>query len=415
MNFYKVGIINAANVFVRFVALFLINKILAVIAGPAGYATIGQYQNFLQILNAVCTGGINTGVTKLTAEYSSDSKYTHSLWATSLRFSLVTSLFLCLVIFLFKEFIAEFIFGDKSYSSLLSFLAISLVLLSLNAVLMAILNGKSDYWSYSASGILSSILGILLVILIAKDTDVHGALFAITVFQAVGVVPTLLIVIRKKWFKLQYFFERYDRVIARSLFSYSLMAIVGAVCGPLSYILVRNHIVNMNGFVDAGYWESVTRFCTSYMTVFTSALSVYYLPRFSKVTTYFEIKKEIYGAYKNILPLVMVAVFVLAIFRSEFLVLLFTEDFLPAKDYLLLFLIGDIFKIGAWVLSYALLSKAMVKQFVALEVIFSLSFVLINFLLINLYGLYGAGFAYSINYLIYWVALGFVLKKDYAS
>ncbi|MFO5718687.1 O-antigen translocase, partial [Klebsiella pneumoniae] len=68
-----------------------LNKVLAVLVGPAGYALIGQFQNLLTVVITFATGAVNTGVTKATAEYHDDPERRRRLWRTSATTVLLAS------------------------------------------------------------------------------------------------------------------------------------------------------------------------------------------------------------------------------------------------------------------------------------------------------------------------------------
>jgi PST family polysaccharide transporter len=75
-------------------------------------------------------------------------------------------------------------------------------------------------------------------------------------------------------------------------------------------------------------------------------------------------------------------------------------------------MIGDVLKIGSWLISFLMLGKAMVKSFISLEIIFTISYIFFNYLFIELFGLKGAAIAYTINYLLYWATLIIVIKQN---
>ncbi len=67
---------------------------------------------------------------------------------------------------------------------------------------------------------------------------------------------------------------------------------------------------------------------------------------------------------------------------------------------------------ASWLLGYITLAKAMTKTFIFLEVFGSLSFVLLSIYLIDYYGLVGITYAFCINYLIYFIILIIIFRKE---
>lgn len=70
------------------------------------------------------------------------------------------------------------------------------------------------------------------------------------------------------------------------------MALVSALCVPISHVMVRKYLTNDLGQVSAGYWEAMFRFSSAYLIVLTSTLSVYLLPRLSELKSLQEIARE---------------------------------------------------------------------------------------------------------------------------
>jgi PST family polysaccharide transporter len=55
-------------------------------------------------------------------------------------------------------------------------------------------------------------------------------------------------------------------------------------------------------------------------------------------------------------------------------------------------LLGDFFKIGSWLLGYLMIAKAMAKAFIATEIIFAASYVVLSYYFMDHYGIIGATF-----------------------
>ena len=189
------------------------------------------------------------------------------------------------------------------------------------------------------------------------------------------------------------------------------MAVTSALCAPVANIIVRDSIVTNLGNYPAGYWEGMNRLSAGYLMFFTSALSVYYLPKFSALVGNDEIRQELKNGYKTVLPFVIICCYSVYMFRDFVIGLLFTQDFLPMRDLFSWFMIGDFLKIGSWILSFLMLSKAMTKTFIAMEVIFTTTYIISNLFFIKYFGLKGTSMAYALNYLFYWLTMHLIIKK----
>lgn len=105
------------------------------------------------------------------------------------------------------------------------------------------------------------------------------------------------------------------------------MALVSAICVPLSQMLIRAYLTQEFSLAYAGYWEAMIRLSTVYLLLVTTTLGVYYLPRLSELNAIHEIKKEVYLGYKFIFPLAVVGGICVFILRDWIINLLFSPSF----------------------------------------------------------------------------------------
>jgi PST family polysaccharide transporter len=407
----KVSLLNSIAVVTKMAVLFGINKVLATFVGPSGYALLGQFQNIVQIISTFGGGAINTGVTKYTAQYEGNSEHQHRLWSTALWISLVGSILTMLLLITFRVKASIWLLHDEQYSSVFIWLAIGFIFLVFNTLLLAIMNGKSDIKLYVLANITGSIISFLVTLYLVSEMRLWGALVALSIYQSVTFFSTLLILQKAVWFKLKNFLHWPEYGAAKKLFQFTLMAATTVLCAPIANIVVRDSIVSSLGKFPAGYWEGMNRLSAGYLMLFTSVLSVYYLPKFSALIKDDDIKNEIKNGYKVVLPFVVICSMTVYLLRDFIIGLLFTHDFLPMRELFAWFMIGDVLKIGSWLLSFLMLGKAMTKTFIAMELIFTATYIAFNLIFIELFGLNGTAIAYAINYLLYWLTMHIIIKK----
>jgi PST family polysaccharide transporter len=382
-----------------------INKILAVYVGPTGYAALGQFQNATQMISTAASGAVNTGVVKYTAELHADECLQIRVWKTAGTITLLSSLFASILIAMFSRDLAELFLDDEAYGTVFLWFAAALVMFVFNALLLSIINGKKEIERYVVANIAGSILALAVTLTLTFFWGLYGALVALGIYQALNFVVTIFVLKSAKWFKFSYLIGRPDFGVARKLGKYAIMALISTILFPLSQIVVRDYIVQKVGVLDAGYWEAMTRLSAAYLMLITSTLSVYYLPRLSELHLNVDIRRELYAGYRIILPLVLILCVIIYGLRDLIISLLFTQDFLPMRNLFGWQLVGDFLKIGSWLLSYLMLSKAMLKAFVITEVIFSLTFVMLSMRLVQMFGVEGVPIAYTLNYLAYWLCV----------
>jgi PST family polysaccharide transporter len=405
MSLIRTSAWNGMAVAIRMVSALVLNKILAVYVGPTGYAIIGQFQNAVTMAIAFATGAVNNGVVKLTAELDGDEAGQHSLWRTAGMIVVGTSLLSSLLIVVFRAPLTHFFLKDSASDTVFLWLALSLTLISFNALLLAILNGKKEVRRYIVSNIAGSLIGFAIVALLAWRFGLQGALVALSVNQALMFFVTLQQTVAARWFRLGYLFGRIDPAHALALGKFVLMAIATAVVGPISQVLVRNHLGITFGWEYAGYWDGSWRISALYLTLVTTTLSLYYLPRIAEINGWPEMKAEILSVYRLIVPLVIAGALAIFIGRDLLIGLLFTSNFLPMRDLLGWQLAGDVVKIASWLLAFLMVGKGLVRAFILTEIMSGLLFWLLAILFTRLYGFPGVAIAHLVNYSIYFVVV----------
>ncbi len=412
LKLLKTSLINGIAVAVKMAALLIINKILAFSIGPTDYALLGQFQNVMQLVNALASGSINSGVTKYTAEYHADEEKLKLVWKTAGMIAILSSLLVGLIVFIYKNELAVLFLNDKNLGFVFGWCAIALIFFVVNTLMLAMLNGKKEINFYVISNIIGSIFTVAAVVLMVNKWGLNGALISLAVYQSLSFFITLALCCRTKWFKVRYLYGLIDNDMALKLLKYGIMALTTAICVPVTQVVAREYIGGLLGWNFAGYWEAMTRFSSAYLMFITSTLAVYYLPRISELKLVGEIHKEVVSVYKLFLPIVLISSALIYIFRNEIIELLFSKEFLGMSDLFGWQVVGDALKICAWIISYMMLSKSMVKTYILTEIIFSFVFVLLFYVCVDKYGFVGASIAHALNYVAYLLAMYlFVYKK----
>lgn len=412
MNLLKTSVLNGVAVLIKTATMFILNKILAVYVGPSGYAAIGQFQNFIQMITTFAGSAVNTAVVKYTAEYHEDETKQKTVWKTAGSIVLLFSFIFTFLVLIFHQTLSLWIFKTEAYGSILIWFAIFLIFFNLNALLLAILNGKKEIVKLITANIAGSLFSLTITGLLAVRFGVYGALVALSIYQSLNFIVTLYLSYKSEWFEFSYIWGRIDPEILKKIMAFALMALVSAVCVPLSQMVIRSYLVHEYNATYAGYWEAMIRLSAAYLMLVTTTLSVYYLPRLSELTDIKEIKKEVYLGYKFIFPLAVIGGSIVYLLKDWIIPLLFSTDFLPMRELFLWQMIGDTLKIGGWILAYLMLGKAMTKLFITTEIIFACSSIFLTYVCTQILGFKGVSIAHLVNYGIYWIVISiFIFKR----
>ena len=414
MTLVKTSILTFIATAIKMLAGLVINKAVAVYIGPTGLALVGQFQNFSQLVMTAARGAINSGVTKYAAEYGKDDERIPILFSTASKISLAASVIVGAGIVIFSNYVSLQFLKSEEYDYIFVIFGFTIVLFVINNLLLSILNGLKEIKTWVMINIIQSLYSLVFTTLLIVFLGLDGALIALVTNQSVIFFIVIWMLRKHPVIKLENFRGAFDTPEAKKLGGFALMAITSAATVPVSHLIVRNYLSENLSWDAAGYWQAIWYISTMYLMVVTTTLSIYYLPKLSEITDKAELRNELLQGYKIIMPIVIVMSVTIFLLKDFIIWLLFTEDFAPMRELFFWQLVGDVMKLAAWLIAYLMLAKAMTKTFIATEIVFSLSFVLLSIWFVNQYGLVGMSYSFAVNYTLYFFVMISVTKSEWA-
>jgi O-antigen/teichoic acid export membrane protein len=411
MNLIKTSLLSLASTTAKMLAGLAISKALAIYVGPAGLAVVGQFQNFVQLALTIAKGGLDTGVTKYTAEYGQDQVRLSHLFATALRICIACCALVSAALVIAADPLSRYFLHSDAYAYVMRLFGVTIGLFVLNSLLLAILNGLQEIRTYIVVNIMQSVLTLALTTALIVSLGLDGALVALVTNQSLVLFVVLWRLRHHPIIRIAAFRGTFDRSEARRLSKFALMAGVSAIVSPLASILVRDHVTQTIGLTEAGYWQGIWYISSTYLTVVTTTLAIYYLPKLSATVDKRDLRAELRKGYFVIMPIVMAAALCVYLTREWVVRILFTEDFMPMVGLFRWMLIGDVVKLASWLIAYLMLAKAMTRAFIVTEVVFSASFVLFSMVLTDHFGLVGVTYAHALNYALYLFAVVVLTRR----
>lgn len=371
--------------------------------GPSGVAALGQLQSFVALINGFVSSQVSQGVTRYTAENNTDYFSAARYWRAALRLSIIAGCLIIIIGMLFSSQLSMFLFLNNDYYWII-ILALLVVPLNIcNSLVLAVLNGTSNYRKYFIANAVSIFLFLVSMLFFVLLWGKTGALISAALNNAIAGLYSILIIKNESWFKIKYWLGQLNKDAYGNMRNYFYMGIIGALTGPISLITVRNILSSYLSINDAGYWQATLRISEAYLAVLTTAMTVYYFPKTAIAKTV----KEHFSILKKGIILIVPLAFIMstAIFflKGIILSLLFTDEFKKAESLFIYQNAGDFIRISSWLFATILLAKGYFKLNAMLEITFSLLFPLLTFIFIDKYGFIAASLAYLINYSIYFL------------
>ncbi|MGY8900599.1 MAG: O-antigen translocase [Paraglaciecola sp.] len=411
MNLAKTGLLSFLATLVKMLSSLIINKIVALQIGPTGLATIGQFQNFIQISMTVGQGAINNGVVKYTAEYKNDLLKLSKLWSTSIRISLFTGLIVAVALFVKAEWFNKHIFDEQDYSIVFIWFSFTIILYVLNSLLLSILNGLKEIKTYISINIIQSLISLFVTGVAVYKFDILGALIALVTNQSIVLFVSIYFIRKHKIISIPRFYSPLDKNSLLKLSRFSMMALVSIAVVPISQIFIRSYISESSGDVAAGYWQAMTYISNMYLMLVTTSLSIYYLPRLSELKTTLDVRKELVLALKLVFPVLLISSTLIYFTKDIIIWVLFSNDFDGMSGLFFPQVVGDILKVVGWIFGMLLSAKAQTKKHIFTQIIFTALLCFLTVIFVDLYGVKGAIIGYAINYAIFLPYIYFLTRE----
>ncbi|HCC8003017.1 TPA: O-antigen translocase, partial [Escherichia coli] len=332
----------------RMLSGFIIAKVVAIYIGPSGMAMLGQLQTVITVLNGISTSPAGNGVVRYTAKYYKNG-YDDCVpwWRASIRLMLIIIGIIIPVTAISSAQLAKWLFLDSSYYWVVLLCLIALPLSAFGNFLISVINGQQQFKRYILQSFISVLITAVIMIGFIINANIKGALIAVSLQN--GLIGLMIIIgtLRQSWFKKKYLWGYVDKKYYKELFNYIFMALTSALAMPIALLVMRNLMIQKLGWEATGQWQAVWKISETYLSVLTIALSTYYLPRLSAIESRL-LKREVNSTALVFIPIAIMLAFGIFIFKDYIISILFTREFLEARDLFAIQLIGDVLKIASW-------------------------------------------------------------------
>ncbi len=395
---------------IRIASQFLSAKVLAVLVGPAGVATLGQLSNAMGITMAMATGAMTVGVTKYIAGFHNEPQKQDTIIRTASSIIGICSLVISLICLLGAPFFSTALFSKNNYAGVIRLLGATISLYAFHTLWVAILNGYNQFRKIVVINIITSVAGLLLTVGLVYFFNITGAMTAFVLGQTAICLVTWMFIRKEKWYKVRLGFT-IDKTMAKKLFAFTVMTVVATLVAPITQIIVRGMLTRHFSLNDAGIWEGMNRISANYLLLITSTISVYYLPKLAALTNPGQIRHEITTTCKIVLPVLLIMGLSMYFLRHTIIRVLFSPDFLPMGDLFAYQLTGDFLKIAAWLIGYLMWAKGYAREMIISEISFGLFVITLTYFCTGYFGFKGCAIAYCLSYALYFILVSWLMKR----
>ncbi len=409
----KIASINSFAILIRIISGFLTSKAIAIFIGPEGMALVGNLRNFLSSAQAFSTLGFSNGIVKYVSEFKNKTVELSKTVSTAFYVGIFSTLVVSIYCLLDAHRLNDLIFTAKyDYTYIIRILALALPFYALNAFLLALINGLSQFKKVLYINIFAQILGLIITLYLIWQNQLKGALIAVATVESFTIIITLVGVFNQKQIVKLINWKDLNVLTFKKLGAYSIMALFSALVLPIVTVAIRNYIIDTQSLEDAGLWEAMNRISGFYLMFISTLLTLYLLPRFAEIHTSIEFRKEVFNFYKTIMPIFGVGLIVIYFSRSFIISLVLTKEFAEVESLFFWQLLGDFIKVFSIVIAYQFLAKKMVWYYIITEALSMIVLYSASLYFIDLYGAKGATIAHFVDYLFYFILILAIFRKS---
>ena len=386
-------------------------KVLAVLLGPAGVGLMGLYQNIMGMASTLAGCGIgNSGVRQLAAsagEAETLAIVRRTLWLSNLILGLAGMT----ILWLLREPVAQWVFGDATHVSEVGWLGLGVLLSLIAGSQTALLQGLRRIGDLARISIISAFFSAIVGISLVYWQGQAGVVWFVLAAPAISALVA------------SYYAARLPRpqtardwqAISQQWQAMLKLGIPFMAAGLLTLatqLAARSIILRELGLDASGYFQAAWAISMTYIGFVLGAMATDYYPRLTEAINDHPRARKLVNEQTE-MALLLAGPALLAMITLAFWVihLLYAASFAPATDVLRWQLLGNILKVASWPMGFILLAMGRGGIFITIEFIWNATYLGAIAMGIQEWGLVIAGAGFWFAYLVYFVVLAWIAAR----
>lgn len=412
--FKATAVLGSASV-VGILAGLVSAKVSALLLGPGGLGFAGLMTSLLGLSGMLAAMGVSIGVVRVGARALAENDQRRiaavrsAAWVMSGGLGLVVAAAMILA----RTPLSRLMLGGPEHAGAVVIVAAGLLLTLSAGVQSGILNAYQRVGALARIGMLSSVIGTSLSLLVIWRWRADGIPWAVLM---TCIVP---------WVVSLYFLRRLHppsgvRPSRREIMAtvgellrfgapFTASLLVGAGVIALMPVLVL-HALDTEA---AGYYRAASAVAVSYLGLVTASMAQDYYPRVSAVSNdKDELCRLINEQHRFVLLLGGPIILGMLALVPYLVPLLYSQRFMPSVELLEWQLIGDLFRLAAWTMAFVVMVHSGGIRFFMLELGGGASLVLFSGLGMRVFGLTGLGMGFVACAIVYYSLCWILLRRS---
>jgi PST family polysaccharide transporter len=389
-------------------------KALALMLGPAGVGLVGLYTGLMHTASTLATMGLGTVGTRQIAE-AIGHEDARAL-AVARRAMLWGTVFLAfigsMIVWFLRDFLALYVLGSPDKTNIVGWLSLGVALSVAGASQGALIQGMRRIGDIAKISVYGAALNTMFGLALLWQWDAAG----LVGYVLVGPILSFLL---GHWYVSRLpKSEASNITILDMKHQWKIMILLGipfmgaGLVGALVNLWIRVEVGDTFGAESLGHFQAAWVISTQYIGFVLGAMGADYFPRLTSVILDRKAATQLVNEQTEIALLLSAPIFIAMIGLVPWIIhLLYSDAFMPSIEILRWQILGDVFKVVSWPLSFVILAAGAGKSFFWSES-------LVLFLMGSFISLYSAsvglkitGIAFLLCYVVYLPVVYFLAKQ----
>lgn len=390
-------------------------KLWAIMVGPAGIGYLSMQLSVLGLATLIAGLGIGAGIVRLGAKaIAEDDKLGIAANQKAvIVISLAAGIVGVVLLFLFGDVINRTLLDGKSSGGEVASLGAALVFSLLTSAFTSILNAHQNVKALAKFTVISSTVGsgILVACLWARGVDgIIAGIILSSLFNCLTsyyfykreIIIESIAVPREKLFET-----------LKSLLKFGIPFTGSMIVGTGVQMILPILILHYLGLESIGFYRAASSIAVTSLALVMNAMVQDYYPRLSAASGESRELVMIINQQLYLLFVLLSPVILWLLFLSPVVVpLLYSSKFSDSAEILNWFLVGDIFRILSWTLSFVILARSKSSVFFLIELFGGATSLLTTLLGMQWFGTKGLGISYLATLFLYYLLVLFLVRRQ---
>lgn len=376
-------------------------KLVALWIGPLGMGLFAIFNSAIDMIVNIANFGMRTSATRSISMASDNPDKLNRISVAARRWAMWLGALGAIAMIIASPWLSEMSFGDRSHVWGYVILAIAVFANSLTLGEQAVMQGTSMLKKLAQASFYGALVGLILSIPLYYFLGEQSIVPSILCYSLSVLIFSYLI--RKKGIGLQgcTLTIKDTLAIGKDFLKLGIFITLTDVVSQTSNYIFISYLNNVANTETVGYYQAGYTLIARYTGLILSALCVEYFPRLSKVA-HSNMKLNIFVSQEiNIALMVLTPVIVAFILFARLIItILYTDEFFIIQNFITIGIVGMVFRVFSWCMSFVVLAKGRGKMFFIIEVMDIFVFLGAYITAYHFYGLDGFGGAFILWYFI---------------